>query len=138
MERRRIDYKYPELVKRGVFLARIPIEIKNFENAIREFNENDKYKENVEFRAKQIAEDVGLGTETSVIFDDRGLVSVTVAPFQCSCIGIKADDWESRDVQYPAFSTHNVDTPLQYLALTSTVFHYLNVLEAIAKSQNAH
>lgn len=132
MERIRIDPRYPELIKASVFLARIPIEIKDFENVINEFNKNDKEKENIEFRAKQIAKDVGL-TEATVVFNNRGLASVTVDLFQCSCIGITADDWEDRDVQYPAFSTHNVDTPQQYLALISTVFYYLNVLDLISK-----
>ncbi len=133
MEKLRIDSRYPELIKTSVFLARIPIDIKNFEDVIDEFNKNDKIKEDIELRAKQIAKDVGL-TEARVVFNDRGLASVKVSPMiQCPCIGIVATEWENRDVQYPAFSTHNVDTPQQYLALTSIIFHYLNVLDSISK-----
>ena len=72
MERIRIDPRYPELIKTSVFLTRIPIEIKDFEEVIDKFNKNNSLKENVEFRAKQIAKDVGLTTETSVQFNHRG------------------------------------------------------------------
>lgn len=138
MERVRIDPIYPELIKTSVFLTRIPIEVKDFEDVIDKFNKNDSLKENVDFRAKQIAKDIGL-TEVRVKFNDRGMASVTVSPIMaCPCMGIDAEDWQDRDVQYPAFSTHNVDTPQQYLALTSIVFHYLNILDTISKSKNAH
>ena len=47
-------------------------------------------------------------------------------------MGITSGSLEQRGRKLPEFSTHNVDTPEQYIALTSIVFYYLNKLQKLA------
>lgn len=129
MERIRVELRYPEFVKTSVFLASIPVEIEDLDRKVEEFNSKG-YREGLENYANTIAKDLGLD-EIQLAFSKRGLYSVTVAPLiMCPCMGVDGNAWDD-STRYPAFNTHNVDTPIQYLALTSTVFSYLNTLESM-------
>ncbi len=122
-------YPAPELVRGSTFYAEIPL-IEGFEKVVGDVESNQDFQARLNAYAGRITEALGLKVDRLII-DERGLTSVSVFPGQCACISITAHSWEKRERKLPEFSTHNVDTPEQYIALTSIVFSYLNRLQRL-------
>ncbi len=122
-------YPTPELQRGGSFYARIPL-IDGFESVVGDVESNKELQARLEAYAGRTTGALGLNVN-HLIVDERGLTSVSVSG-DCACIGMTGDSWEQRGKKLPEFSTHNVDTPEQYIALTSIVFYYLNKLQKLA------
>lgn len=128
--------RYPELElqKGGSFYAKIPL-IERFETVVGQVKTNKEFQERLKSYADRVVKTLGLEVDR-LIFDDIGLARVSVLPGQCACISITGDSREGRGSKLPEFSTHNVDTAVQYVALTSIVFFYLNRLQRLAEENS--
>lgn len=122
-------YPAPEIQKGGSFYTAIPL-IEGFEQVVGSVRSNEEFKARLNAYAVRTTEALGL-TLHHLGIDERGMTTVGVSPGECACLGITGKSWEQRDRQLPEFSTHNVDTPEQYVALTSIVFSYLNRLQGL-------
>src|SRR3990167_3030562 len=125
-------YPTPELQKGGSFYAKIPL-FEGYEKVIGDVESDEELQARLNAYARRITNALGLNVDRLTI-DEMGLSDVSVLPGQCACISITGDSWKGR-VRLPEFSTHNVDTPEQYIALTSIVFYYLNKLQGLAKDK---
>ena len=127
-------YPEPELQKGGTFYAKIPL-IEGYEKVVGDVGSNEEFQAGLNAYANRVTDALGLKVYRLII-DEMGLSDVTVIPGECACIGITCYSWEGKDRSLPEFSTHNVDTPEQYVALTSIVFYYLNRLQRLAKEKS--
>ncbi|HEY5601352.1 MAG TPA: hypothetical protein VIK81_04710 [Patescibacteria group bacterium] len=125
--------RYPDLDFGNIFIAHIPL-VEGFEKAVGQVESDENFKSRIESYATEISEKLGLKVE-QLIFNERGLSHFSVVPGQCACIGIAAKSWEERNRALPEFSTHNVDNAIQYTALTSVVFYYLNRLQRLVSEK---
>ncbi len=128
-------YPAPELRKGGTFYAHISL-IDGYGKVVGGVESNEKFQAGLNAYAERVTEALGLKVSRLVI-DERGLTNVSVVPGQCACIGIIGDSWRDRDKKLPEFSSHNVDTANQYVALTSIVFYYLNQLKGLINDKSA-
>ena len=128
--------RFPELSVSPTYHAWIPL-IEGYEDVISEVDKNDVLKEAVANYATRIAKSLGLEAQDTLFRPDMGLANIGVFPSTNASISISGDSWGERKSKRPEFATNNVDTPEQYIALTSAIFFYLNRLQQLVDQKEA-